>query len=218
MYGPKQAGLLAQQQLISHFASHGYDQCKNTPCLFKHRSDGVIFTLFVDDFGIQYTNKAGAEHLMATLQLLYRITIDWTGRKYLGSTIVFDRPLRRVSMTMPGYVSKVLKLSNHSGQHAHSPSIRTPLQYGVKVQVPIIDDSPLLDAAGTKFIQEVVGILLFYARAIDSTMLPAVTALSSEQTKATEKVMASAIRLLDYAAAYPDNALVFYACDMILFN
>lgn len=218
MYGLKQAGLLAQQQLIPHLALHGYDQCKNTPCLFKHRSNGVIFTLVVDDFGIQYTDKAGAEHLMATLRLLYRITVDWTGRKYLGSTIIFNRPLHQVSMTMPGYVSKALKRFNHGGKHAHSPSIHTPPQYGVKVQVPTIDDSPPLDAAGTKFIQEVVGVFLFYARAIDSTMLPAVTALSSEQTKPTAKVMASALRLLDYAAAYPDNALVFHACDMILFN
>jgi hypothetical protein len=119
---------------------------------------------------------------------------------------------------MPGYESKALKRFNRGGKHAHSLSIHTPPQYGVKVQVPTIDDSPLLDAAGTKFIQEVVGVFLFYARAIDSTMLPAVTALSSEQTKANEKVMASALHLLDYAAAYPDNALVFHACDMILFN
>jgi len=51
----------------------------------------------------------------------------------------------------------------------------------------------------------------FYFMPARSPMLPVVTALSSEQTKATEKVMASALRLLDYPAAYPDNALVFYA-------
>ncbi len=37
MYGLPQAGRLSQLRLIEHLARHGYHQCPNTPCLFRHR-------------------------------------------------------------------------------------------------------------------------------------------------------------------------------------
>jgi len=60
IYGLPQAGLLAQEQLIKHLALSGYHQCPQVPCLFKHDSNGIAFTLVVDDFGIKYTDKESA--------------------------------------------------------------------------------------------------------------------------------------------------------------
>jgi hypothetical protein len=68
----KETGLLALQRLIAHLAHHGYKQTP-TPCLFPYDSNGTVFTLVVDDFGIKYTTVAGANHLIATLKLLYDI-------------------------------------------------------------------------------------------------------------------------------------------------
>jgi hypothetical protein len=62
----------------------------------------------VDDFGVKYTTKEGAQHLIDTLQKLYTITIDWTGSKYLGFTIVFNHDHQYVDISMPGYIDKVL--------------------------------------------------------------------------------------------------------------
>jgi hypothetical protein len=56
--------------------------------------------------------------------------------------------------------------------------------------------------------------MLYYARAVDPTMLPATNAISSEQAVPTKDVLAQAIRLLQYAAAYPDNAVVFHKSKM----
>ena len=53
IYGLPQAGKLSQDRLVSHLATHGYIQCVNTPCLFVHASNGVAFTLVVDDFLIK---------------------------------------------------------------------------------------------------------------------------------------------------------------------
>ena len=86
MYSLPQAGLLAQQRLINHPTKHGYHQT-DTTCLFRHESNGVSFSLVVDDFGVKYIDKHGANHLIATLQALYPITIDWSGSKYLGFSI-----------------------------------------------------------------------------------------------------------------------------------
>ena len=50
MYGLPQAGLLAQRRLIAHLAHHGYKQTP-TPCLFRHDSNGTVFTLVVTTSG-----------------------------------------------------------------------------------------------------------------------------------------------------------------------
>ena len=50
MYGLPQAGLLAQQRLIAHLAAAGYHQCPNVPCIFKHVTRRIAFSLVVDDF------------------------------------------------------------------------------------------------------------------------------------------------------------------------
>jgi hypothetical protein len=49
-----------------------------------------MFSLVVDDFGVQYSKTEDVEHLAATLRSLY-ITMDWTGSKYLGLTIKHDK-------------------------------------------------------------------------------------------------------------------------------
>ena len=67
VYGLKSAGRLSQDRLIAHLATHGYHQAKHTPCLFTHASNGVAFTLVVDDFLVKYKTPESAEHLKATL-------------------------------------------------------------------------------------------------------------------------------------------------------
>ena len=79
-----------------------------------------------------------------------------------------------------------------------------------------MDNTPKLDAKATKRIQKIVGSFLYYARAIASTILPAlseISALQAHPTKATEQ---KANMLLDYLATNPDAKLRFKASDMIL--
>ena len=122
MYGLPQAGLLAQQRLVEHLAKHQYYQTE-TPCLFRHASNGTTFALVVDDFGVKYKDKQAADHLIATLQQIYTIKSDWTGSKYIRFTIQFDRLLKTVTLSMPSYVAKALERFAPLLQHgAPSPS------------------------------------------------------------------------------------------------
>lgn len=217
MYGLPQAGLLAQQRLMAHLTIHGYHET-STPCLFRHASNGTDFTLVVDDFGIKYSSRAGADHLIRTLQLLYVITIDWTGSTYIGFTIDFDNKTRQVSLSMPGYISKVLqRFAPNLSIGAASPAIYTPPSYGAATQTASSDNSPALSPAAIKTLQEQVGCLLYYARGVDATILPAVNHIASLQSLPTTKVAAAMERLLQYCARFPNNTLVFTACDMRLF-
>ena len=61
-----------------------------------------------------------------------------------------------------------------------------------------------------------VGSLLYYARAVDNTLLPALNAIAQQQAHPTEESMRKCKRLLDYVATFPNVFIRFYKSDMIL--
>jgi hypothetical protein len=90
---------------------------------------------------------------------------------------------------MPTYIPKVLTRFGHKKPEKpqHSPYKPFPKKYGKEVQDPLpIDESERLDLKGLKRVQQVVGSLLFYAQAIDSTILVGLSAIASEQANPTQ--------------------------------
>ena len=81
IYGLKQSGKLANNQLKDNLAKHGYFPSKHTPGLFLHKTRPISFSLVVDDFGACYQRKEDAEHLVQALQQHYPIKVDWTGSR-----------------------------------------------------------------------------------------------------------------------------------------
>ncbi len=78
----------------------------------------------------------------------------------------------------------------HKKQNSPHPHVIP--NYGVKAQfTEPEDDLPPLGADKTKFIQAVAGTLLYYARAVDSTILPSLSSLVTEQAKPTAKTKAT---------------------------
>ena len=63
---------------------------------------------------------------------------------------------------------------------------------------------------------EVLGTLLFFARAIDSALLTAIGELATEQLQATTTTLNKLSQLLNNWAAHPDATVRFTASDMIL--
>ena len=62
-----------------------------------------------------------------------------------------------------------------------------PIQYGQKVQyADPLDSAEYLSDKETNFVQQVCGTFLYYAIAIDNTILPSLRDISSEQSKATK--------------------------------
>ena len=76
MYGLKQAGRIANDRLKQHLKTYGYVPCIYTPGLFTHTSRKISFSLCVDNFGVKYTDKANAHHLLTCLEKLYKCTTD----------------------------------------------------------------------------------------------------------------------------------------------
>ena len=99
----------------------------------------------------------------------------------------------------------------------HCPYSPNPIKYGKDNQAPPpLDDSPLLDAAGKKRVQQIVGSFLYYARAVDPTILMALSEISSQQSAPTENTMKWVNQFLDYMWTHPDAIIRYRASDMIL--
>ena len=118
---------------------------------------------------------------------------------------------------MPTYIAKVLDRFNipSDGPAQHSPA-KYECNFGRDAQLTEVDTSPTISMERQKNIQEIVGSLLFYARAVDPTMICDTNRLGSSQANPTEKTYDSSQHLLRYAATYPIVETVFRASDMIL--
>jgi hypothetical protein len=220
MYGLPQAGKIANDRLVAHLLLHGYTQADHTHGLFTHKTrKGLMFSLVVDDFGVQYIRREDAEHLATTLRLLYEISIDWTGTKYLGLTLAWDYNARTCDISMPGYIARTLQRFKVGAQTRaqHSPHAWMKPQYGAKIQYSTpTDESAALPASDRQRLQEIIGTLLYYGRAIDSSLLVALGTLSAAQTKGTHATALACTQLLNYCATHPNTTIRFHASDMIL--
>ena len=81
---------------------------------------------------------------------------------------------------------------------------------------PPPDTSPPLQPKLITRVQSIIGSLLYYARAVDCTLLSALNTLSTQQASPTELTLHLCHRLLDYAVTYPHMKLRFHSNDMVL--
>jgi hypothetical protein len=89
--------------------------------------------------------------------------------------------------------------------------------YRVKIQyAKKLGESPEIGPADKLFIQQVTGTFLYYARAVDSTMLVTLSAIASQQAKPTVETMRKTLKFLDYVLTHPDAILTFSASSMVL--
>ena len=57
---------------------------------------------------------------------------------------------------------------------------------------------------------------LYYARALDSTLIPALSRIAAQQAQPTQLIMKKVQTLMDYANTYQNVYVRFYASDMQL--
>ncbi len=120
---------------------------------------------------------------------------------------------------MPGYIKKLLLKYKHCmpTKPQYCPYSPAPKQYGAQAQAPLpVDISPKLSPKEIKEIQRVIESILYYARAVDITVLMALSSIAIEQSKGTTNTMEKAKQLLDYLATYPNTTIRFRASDMIM--
>ena len=216
-YGLKQAGKIAHDDLVARLATAGYH--KNLiEGYFKHESRDIDFTLVVDDFLVRYEKKEDLDHLVQTVRKDYKFKVDEDAKQYVGINLKWDYKRQTVCLSMDGYIEQALREFEHDAPSVpyHAPSKYLPPRYGERIQYATVDDTELLGKDDVTYIQRVVGKLLYYARAIDPTMLHAINDISLSTAKGTEATLKATTHLLNYAHTHPSTEIIYRASDMIL--
>ncbi len=214
-----QAGILANKCLQQKLAPFGYFESTNTPGLWNHKTCPITFTLVVGNFGVKYVNKDDVDHLIASTKKNYMLTKDWTGSLYCGIQLDWDYAGRTVDISMPEYIKKKLQEYGHimPRKIQGCPYALEPKKIGTEAQASFPQDNmPKLNEKGIKWVQQIVGSILYYSKAVNMTVLMALSTIAVIQTKATKRTMERCTQLLDYLAHNADAKVRFHASDMIL--
>jgi hypothetical protein len=188
--------------------AEGFYKAATTPELWRHKWRPLQFCLIVDDFGVKYV---GIEHFNSLLELLKKfhgVQCNMARDKVAGIAIQWDYPSICCRLSMPMYIDNLLLKFKHPCPLKPQPSPYTCLHisYGTKTQFsPDEDISELLDDARKHRIQEIIGSLLYYARAVDNKLLVALSAIAAKQSKAIVAMEQAVHLLVDYVATYPND-------------
>ena len=100
------------------------------------------------------------------------MSTDWDGSLYCGIALTWDYVLQTLTITMPAYIQNLLRRFQHKNPKdpVHNPYRSPPKVYGKESQTPATEDNTKrLDKEGIREIQQIVGVVLYYSRAIDCT-------------------------------------------------
>jgi hypothetical protein len=120
---------------------------------------------------------------------------------------------------MPDYISMLLlKFKHlHPAKPWLSPYKCLSTAYSAKSHItPDPTTLELLDASRKHHVQEIVGSLLYYARAVSNKLLVALSTIATCQAKATVATEQAVDLLLVYVATYQNDGIVYWASNMIL--
>jgi hypothetical protein len=134
-------------------------------------------------------NMEDVNHLISSISTTYKLTEDWTSNLYCGITLEWDYVSCTVDILMPGYIKTKLQeyvhvMGNKVQTCPYSPE---PKKFGTETKAPLPpNSSPQLNAKGIKHVQQIVGSILYYARAVDMTVLMVLSSIAVKQMKAME--------------------------------
>jgi hypothetical protein len=141
------------------------------------------------------------------------------GNKFAGIDIKWDYTTRLCHISMPGYTENLIIKFKHPRppKPRLSPHKCLPISYGAKARLTLdANTSELLDKHPKRCIQEIFGLLLYYARAVDNKLLVALSTIAARQSCATVATKQAVHLLLDYVATYPSDGIIYQASDMVL--
>jgi hypothetical protein len=122
-----------------------------------------------DDFGIKYIGGENAKHFMTSIKKKYAISSDRTGSAYCGLKLDWDYANVTIDLYMHRYINSALHKYQHPApiRAEQAPHQWNPPVYGAKTQyVEDREDSPALSPKDVNHLQQLVGTLLYYARAV----------------------------------------------------
>ena len=80
-----------------------------------------------------------------------------------------------------------------------------------------LDNSPPLSPARKTRIQRIIGTILYYVRAVDSSILPCLGTLGTAQSKPIENTGLIIYHLLSYLHTHPNTTMRYKASGMVMY-
>ena len=121
---------------------------------------------------------------------------------------------------MPDYVTKVLQRLEHPipSKPRHAPHRWVPKTYGQKVHLtPLEDTSEPFFPSEIRHIQSIVGIFLYYERAVDTTINTTLNNIATTQASPTMETQDATLMIMDYFYTHPNAKSRYHTSNMQLY-
>ena len=95
-----------------------------------------MFTLVVEDFGVECVGDKYAKNLIAALKAHYDVAEDWLGKKFLGIDLLWNYSKGTLRLSMKNYITAVLQRFRYKkrSKPTHSPHPHGQPTHRVKTQ------------------------------------------------------------------------------------
>ena len=170
-------------------------------------------------FGIKYERQEYITHILNSLKTICKISEDWDEKLYCGINLKWDYYKREVLVSMKNYVTKKLHRPQHPTpkRAQYAPHQWTRPNYGAKKQLATpLDTSPPITEERNCRVQQIIATLIYYARAMDCTILPSLNTLAEQQSNRTKNTEAAITKFLNYSATNPSKIIQYKSSNMIL--
>jgi len=130
--------------------------------------------------------------------------------KYISKRKQFDFSLLQyVSTALHKYRNTHLSPSNYA-PHAWNKPVE-----GSHLQLFLDCDTSPCPSSQTHSIQEIIGTFVYYAIAVDLSVLVTLHSIELFQSKPTEEIMREITDFINHAATHPDAKIRYYQSDMV---
>ena len=120
---------------------------------------------------------------------------------------------------MPGYMDKIIQWFLHLTNKIpkHQPHQHVQPQYVTKVQFTEPENkTPLLQPKDFTKLQQIIGAMLYYSRAVDGTLMTALNKLTYAQTNGTQVTMRATESFIDYCHTHSNATIRYCSIQMQL--
>ena len=187
--------------------------------MWRHKWRPVLFSLIVDDFGVEYVGKHHVDHLLNALKENHEVIVNEKVDLYAGINLTWDYIKRTYRLIMENFITNLRAKLDHPNpkKPQHSPPRHIPIIYGAKVKYAAETPTILpLESSRKLRIQKLVGAIRYYTQSVDKKLLVALSELAQQQSSPTYDTNRDMLQLLDYIATYPNDGITYRASNMIL--
>jgi hypothetical protein len=220
MYGHPAAGLLANRLFWKTIEPAGYYEDPNVPCLIQSKTNTIQGALVVDDITAKYSNPDEVLHLVAAIEKVWKVKINWAADRFCGLDLKWDYNPINPSLefgndrVVDDYFKRFLPDKILKG--AETPGIYNNPKFHHNGTPELIDPEPEAKLEHKTEVQQKAGTLNHQGRTSRYDIVTAVNTIAETQSSPTDLTLKQVDQLENYISRYSYASVRFEATDMEL--